>query len=63
MTDFEKLKEVFTSLGIACSDELGGVEIEKDVDSIYIEEGYSGFYTVFNFDKKTGKLKSYGAYE
>ena len=60
MTDRENLKAIFTKANIAFDE-----RIEKNTSnpaSIYIEDGYPGFYTQFNFNEDDS-LRSVEAYE
>jgi hypothetical protein len=76
MTDFEKTKELFDSLGIVYKildfktddwrkiDGMTGLMIEAgEYDDLPPVCGYYGFYTLFYFDEKTGKFHKVGLWE
>lgn len=69
MTDIEKFKELYNSLGVEYQYDnetiyLGDYYHEDEVVTVAGDsvEGYSGFYTIIEFDKD-GKFKSQGVYE
>ena len=60
MTDYEKMKGLYDSLGI----EYEASQLEDEHSKIYLPEGkgYCGFYCEFYFNKE-GRFLEYGVWE
>ena len=70
MTDLEKLKSTFDELGIEYDHGQTYREVDPDYDAICLGkrigircDGYGRSFACFLFEKKTGKLISYGVWE
>lgn len=62
MTDLEKLVNLLTEFGVGYEKKDSQIICMQSWDDSNKIEGYSGFYTVFNFDS-AGKFLNMGAYE
>jgi len=62
MTDLESLKNMLDRAEIEWKEEKVEDQNAEQCTELYVEQGYAGFYTCFEFDKY-GKLDDVGAYE
>ena len=68
MTDFDKVSQVFTDLGIDFTVQTSRGNPCTTLIALYADssakvQGYSGFFTYFAFDTKTGVFEQVGIYE